>query len=342
MPAGELKLDSDVRELVLARAQRILAHPDGDFEVSDVQPVVKAYTDELNIVTVEVVTGVCEEAQSSGKARHRLLAWVVGDILGKRLDGDKTVAEVVGKRLERQAGRVRAAIAAVTDSAETDRAKARAAAALAQDETQLAAALESINTNERVRIGKLNQEAYINLHEYTVTAVAAAETTVGPAKLAIGAEEPEPEPVPLEDADGEYSRQQQEAHPHMQRWRREGGAVPPMIARCLGEEGCRLLARKLTHNRDATGDEILTIFIPGLVRSLLERSAREARWHADELQAVRAECASDVARAQSRVEEVQEFEAQAWKESEDMQERVAAANAREAVLREIVERNLLK
>ena len=57
---------------------------------------------------------------------------------------------------------------------------------------------------------------------------------------------------------------------------------------------------------------------------------------------MRAECASDVARAQSRVEEVQEFEALAWKESEDMQERVAAANAREAVLREIVERNLLK
>ena len=65
MPAGELKLDSDVRELVLARAQRILAHPDGDFEVSDVQPVVKAYTYELNIVTVDVVTQVCAKKRTA-------------------------------------------------------------------------------------------------------------------------------------------------------------------------------------------------------------------------------------------------------------------------------------
>ena len=103
-----------------------------------------------------------------------------------------------------------------------------------------------------------------------------------------------------------------------------------------------MLACEPTRNWDATGDEILSIFIPGLVRGLLERLAREERWHADELQAVRAECASDVARAESRAEELQEFEARAWKESEDMQVRVAEANAREAVLREIVERNLLK
>ena len=68
---------------------------------------------------------MCAEAQSSGKARHRLLAWVVGDVIGKHLDGDKTVAETVGKRLERQAGRVRASIAAVADSAESKRAEAR-------------------------------------------------------------------------------------------------------------------------------------------------------------------------------------------------------------------------
>ena len=125
MSADMLKIGSGVRELVQARTQRILAHPDGDFEASDGQPVVRAYTDELNIVAVDVVTGMCAEAQSSGKARHRLLAWVVGDVIGKHLDGDKTVAETVGKRLERQAGRVRASIAAVADSAESKRAEAR-------------------------------------------------------------------------------------------------------------------------------------------------------------------------------------------------------------------------
>ena len=90
---------------------------DGKFEATDGQPLAKSYTDELNIITVDVVTGVCAEARSSGRARHRLLAWVVGDLIGKRLDGDTAVAETVGKRLERQAGRTRASIAAVADSA---------------------------------------------------------------------------------------------------------------------------------------------------------------------------------------------------------------------------------
>ena len=62
----------------------------------------------------------------------------------------------------------------------------------------------------------------------------------------------------------------EECFPYMQRWRREGGAVPPVIARRLGEEGCRMLADELAHCRDATGDEILTIFIPGMVKGLLE------------------------------------------------------------------------
>lgn len=61
MSADMLKIGSGVRELVQARTQRILAHPDGDFEASDGQPVVRAYTDELNIVAVDVVTGVCAE-----------------------------------------------------------------------------------------------------------------------------------------------------------------------------------------------------------------------------------------------------------------------------------------
>ena len=143
------------------------------------------------------------EAQSSGKARHRLLAWVVGDLIGKRLDGDKTVAETVGKRLERQAGRVRASIATVADSAESKRTEARAAAALAQDETQLADALKIIDADERVRINKLNHEIYINLHEYTVTAVAATETTE--LRLVVGPEEPESEPEESRDFDAEYS-----------------------------------------------------------------------------------------------------------------------------------------
>ena len=60
-----------------------------------------------------------------------------------------------------------------------------------------------------------------------------------------------------------------------------------------------MLARELVHFRDATGSEILEIFIPGLVKSLLARCEREEQFHAEELRIVREDCAAEVARAQA-------------------------------------------
>ena len=100
-----------------------------------------------------------------------------------------------------------------------------------------------------------------------------------------------------------------------------------------------MLARELVHCRDDTGDEILTIFIPSIVKGLLERCARDERSHADELQAVRSECARDVASAESRAtEDLHDCE----RECDELESRLAKANARADVYREIVERNLLK
>ena len=67
------------------------------------------------------------------------------------------------------------------------------------------------------------------------------------------------------------------------------------------------------------------------MKSLLVRCAREDELHAEEL-------ASAVARAK----DAKESEELAWSEFEEMRVEVAEAKAREAVLREIVERNLLK
>ena len=47
------------------------------------------------------------------------------------------------------------------------------------------------------------------------------------------------------------------------------------------------------------GSEILEIIIPGLVKSLLARCAREEQYHAEELRIVREGCAAEVARAQA-------------------------------------------
>jgi hypothetical protein len=103
-----------------------------------------------------------------------------------------------------------------------------------------------------------------------------------------------------------------------------------------------MLARELTHFRDATGDEILSIFIPGMVRIVLAQCAREEQLHADELQDVRGECASDVARAESRAAESAEDLLECERECEQFELRLAKANARADAYRDLVERNLLK
>ena len=82
--------------------------------------------------------------------------------------------------------------------------------------------------------------------------------------------------------------------------------MPPMIARCLGEQGSRLLARSLVRNRDATGDEILQIIIPGLVGELAAERERVLREHVDELAFVREEGKLEAAALQVRIDELQE------------------------------------
>ena len=70
-----------------------------------------------------------------------------------------------------------------------------------------------------------------------------------------------------------------------------------------------MLARELVHFRDATGSEILEIIIPGLVKSLLARCAREEQYHAEELQHLREELEAErqeVARAQASEREATE------------------------------------
>ena len=72
-----------------------------------------------------------------------------------------------------------------------------------------------------------------------------------------------------------------------------------------------------------------------MMKGLLDRCAREERFHADELQAVSVECATDASRS---VEDLHDCE----RECDELEARLAKANARADVYREIVERNLLK
>ena len=95
------------------RARRILASEDDKFEPSPPPALIDAITDELLVVASDTVAAAATEAQTkpSGKAKYRLLAWLVADARGADTPLDKALAETVGKRLDRQAAAVRTAIA---------------------------------------------------------------------------------------------------------------------------------------------------------------------------------------------------------------------------------------
>ena len=282
--AGGPQLAAEVTAALRQRAQRLLPFTEGNFTASGPPSLLDALTDASLVVASGIVS---EEARRlSGKAQLRLLAWLLADARGATTPIDKKLAETVGKRLDAQVKRVRSAIDEARSTAEQQRAEARAAAALIGQEVS-AEKLAAIDATERQALDAPNKEVYVGFWELGAgggeALAPAAALPPHAAVLAVGPEEPEPEPVPPEVLD----RWEQEDRPHFSRWRHEGGPMPPHIARCLGEEGCRMLARELVHFRDATGSEILEIFIPGLVKSLLARCAREEQYHAEELQLVR-------------------------------------------------------
>ena len=150
------------------RARRILASKDNKFEPSPPPALIDAITDELLVVASDAVAAAATEAQTkpSGKAKYRLLAWLVADARGADTLLDKALAETVGKRLDRQAAAVRAATADAVELAESARAAARSAAA--SDVTlqaTLQATLAGIDADQQAAVGRPRSEVYVGFHE---------------------------------------------------------------------------------------------------------------------------------------------------------------------------------
>ena len=137
-------------------ATRILASPDGEFEPSPPPQLLKELTDEDIIVAVDAVEAVVAEQQPrpSGRAQFRLLSLTVADARGAVRPLDIAAAEAVGKRLDRQAQRVRGAMDAVS----ADARKAR----LQQSDAQGVAAIDA---QEQSRLESLRAEIYVGFHE---------------------------------------------------------------------------------------------------------------------------------------------------------------------------------
>lgn len=124
----------------------ILAAKDNKFEPSPPPALIDAITDELLVVASDAVAAAATEAQTkpSGKAKYRLLAWLVADARGA----------------------VRAATADAVELAESARAAARSAAA--SDVTlqaTLQATLAGIDADQQAAVGRPRSEVYVGFHE---------------------------------------------------------------------------------------------------------------------------------------------------------------------------------
>ena len=125
-------------------------------------------TDQLLVVAVDAVEAAVNDFKErpSGKAQLRLLGWTVAAARGAVTNMEPALAETVGKRLNRQAEKVRADIAAARAHAAEARSRARAAAdADASLAAELAATLAAIDTREQRELEKPAFEVYIGFHE---------------------------------------------------------------------------------------------------------------------------------------------------------------------------------
>ena len=176
-------------------AQRIRTFPEGRFPPSPPPALLDRITDELLVLSSDVVAGVARDGQAiSANAALRLLAWTVADARGATVALDGPLALTVGKRLDRQAQSVRAGHA----RAEAGRAHRRGTA----DADALPQSLAAVDAAEAAELAKVRDEVYVGFHELTAL-LPEADTPASPTSPASpappaspdGGATPPPKPV---------------------------------------------------------------------------------------------------------------------------------------------------
>jgi hypothetical protein len=150
------------------RATRLLALPEGNYTPSTSPALLDVLTDENIVVAVAAVEAVAarQPAPPSANALKKLLATVVADARGAIKMLDKTAALTVGKRLHRQAERVRDILATARSAAAADRSRVRAtAAADPAARATIRADLAAIDAAEHRALEAPQQEVYIGFSE---------------------------------------------------------------------------------------------------------------------------------------------------------------------------------
>jgi len=114
-PEGDVQRPTatpQVAEALKKLAQRIRTFAEGIFPPSPPPALLDRITDELLVLSSDVVAGVARDGQAiSANAALRLLAWTVADARGATVALDGPLALTVGKRLNRQAQSVQASLA---------------------------------------------------------------------------------------------------------------------------------------------------------------------------------------------------------------------------------------
>ena len=139
-------------------AQRIRRFPEGEYPPLPHPQLLNQLTDELLVAASDGVKSVAAEAPSiSGNSALRLLAWTIADARSATTVLEKPLALTVGKRLDRQAGSVRAQLAGIRERAEEQRSRLRATVrgdALAQELAHAGAA-------EARELSAMHDEVYV-------------------------------------------------------------------------------------------------------------------------------------------------------------------------------------
>jgi hypothetical protein len=298
--AGDQKRRDERSEAMRLVAQRIMTFPEGKFEPSPPPHLLVQLTDEDLVVAVEAVEAVVAKQQPrpSGKAQFRLLAWAVADARGATIPLDKPLAETVGKRLDRQAQKVRSDMDAVRASARDARLRlSSAAAADPAVRATLRQDMAAIESEERSKLEKLREEVYVGFHELDA--------------LLPGAEmesESEPEPAPAPE------------HPVLAAAMRAAEAevrpkapsdlppIPPDLVRRLGPEGVQYMWDQAVSTRSyPQRSQDWHISLPYLVQNLLlELSKRPAEDPIEALQEKLAN-AQEIARLCRRIIRHEEY-----------------------------------
>ena len=173
LAAGTIRQVNAVDSGLCRLAQRVRTFSEGCLEASPPPALLTELTDALLTVAATAVETVADEPEPlSRNAMLRLLAWTVADARGAVKIMTKADALVVGKRLFKQAGKVRDDMQLASSTAAQERCDL-AGRSPALSRRQLAEEHAQINAKEQRTFDNADTEVYVGFSELHRVAAAA-------------------------------------------------------------------------------------------------------------------------------------------------------------------------